>query len=278
MAGRGGEWRETGWNSIVYLPCTGGNGFVPSLPEVTPDLIYLCYPNNPTGTVLTREQLSAWVAYARAHDCVILYDSAYEAFITDPAVPHSIFEVPGALDVAVEFRSFSKTAGFTGLRCAYVAIPPAVAGRDGRGRAVPLAGLWTRRQSTKYNGCPYIVQRAAAAVYEPEGRAQIREVTAAYQENARHILHTLTGCGLGTAGGINAPYVWAATPEGMSSRDFFDRLLHEAGVVCTPGAGFGPAGEGWVRFTAFATAEDTRVAMQRLRAVLGRNAAPEVKA
>jgi LL-diaminopimelate aminotransferase len=275
MAGRGGEWREPGWSSIVYLPCTGENDFVPSLPDRVPDLIYLCYPNNPTGTVLTREHLSAWVAYAREHDCVILYDSAYEAFITDPAVPHSIFEVPGALDVAVEFRSFSKTAGFTGLRCAYVVIPPAVAGRDGRGRAVPLAGLWSRRQSTKYNGCPYIVQRAAAAVYEPEGRAQIREVIGAYQENARHILHTLAGCGLRAVGGVNAPYVWTATPQGMPSWDFFDLLLQEAGVVCTPGAGFGPSGEGWARFTAFASADDTRAAMQRLRDVLGRNAPPK---
>ena len=268
MAGRGGEWRGAGWSDIVYLPCTGGNGFVPALPDRVPDFIYLCYPNNPTGTVLTREQLKVWVDYAQKHGAIILYDSAYEAFVSDPDIPRSIYEVPGAESVAVEFRSYSKTAGFTGLRCAYVVVPREVCGRAASGASVSVSEMWKRRQSTKYNGCPYIVQRAAAAVSEPEARGQIRDVISGYMDNAALIVRTLRAAGLEVAGGVNAPYVWTRTPGNVSSWDFFDRLLHKAGIVCTPGSGFGPSGEGYVRFTAFASADNTRKAMERLAQAL----------
>jgi len=266
MAGRGGDWTGSGWNDIVYLPCTMENGFSPDLPKRVPDIIYLCYPNNPTGTVLGREQLTAWVEYARKNGSVILYDSAYEAFISDPDVPHSIYEIAGAEEVAVEFRSFSKTAGFTGLRCAYVVVPRTLTGKDGKPAA--LGDMWRRRQSTKYNGCPYIVQKAAAAVYTPEGKQQVRAVIADYMENAAHIVKTLSAQGLRLFGGANAPYVWTRTPEGVSSWDFFDRLLQNAGIVCTPGVGFGPSGEGYVRFTAFGSKENTIKAMERVVSAL----------
>ncbi len=259
MAGRG-----AGPDGIILLPCVAENNFAPALPGRRPDIIYLCCPNNPTGTALSRDELARWVDYARREEAVILFDAAYEAFISDPAVPHSIYEIPGALDVALEFRSFSKTAGFTGLRCAYAVIPHGVRGRASDGSLRPLHPMWARRQSTKYNGCPYIVQRAAEAVYTPEAQSALADVLAVYRRNAQAIRRTLAGCGLRVFGGEHSPYVWVKTPDGMLSWDFFDMLLRRAGVVCTPGQGFGPSGEGYARFTAFASEEHTARAMERL--------------
>ncbi len=268
MAGRAGNWDGTRWDNIVYLPCTRENGFVPDFPERTPDLIYLCYPNNPTGTVLDRAALTEWVAYARRHGAVILYDSAYEAYIRTPDIPHSIYEIDGAQEVAVEFRSFSKTAGFTGLRCAYAVVPKAVRASAADGRQVELNALWNRRQTTKYNGCPYIVQRAAEAVYSPQGREQIRAIINTYMTNAACIRDGLTELGLEVVGGVDAPYIWVRTPDGASSWEFFQQLLERANVVCTPGVGFGPGGEGYVRLTAFGSQPQTWTAMERLRRCL----------
>ena len=227
------------------------------------DLIYLCFPNNPTGAVATREQLQAWVDYAESRGAVILFDSAYEAFISDPSIPHSIFEIEGARRCAIEFRSFSKTGGFTGNRCAYTVVP-----RDLERGGASLNTLWNRRQTTKFNGVPYVVQRGAQAVYSDAGRAQVRETIAFYQNNARVIQAGLAGAGLTVSGGENSPYVWAKTPHGMGSWAFFDLLLQQAGVVTTPGAGFGPSGEGYIRLSAFGGAEDTAEAVERIRAVL----------
>ena len=267
MAGRAGEPGPDGWSRLVYLPCTRENDFVPDFPKTRPDMIYLCYPNNPTGTVLSRAALQGWVDYARREGCVILYDSAYEAFITEPDVPHSIYEIDGAREVAVEFRSYSKTAGFTGLRCAYVVVPKELRVSDGKGGKVALHHFWNRRQCTKYNGCPYIVQRAAAAIYSDEGKKQVRAVIEAYLDNARLISDAVRGMGLDVFGGINAPYIWVSVPDGMTSWGFFDRLLNDAALVCTPGAGFGRSGEGYVRLTAFGSPEDTLEAIERLRSV-----------
>ncbi len=265
MAGRAGEYSGAlgKWTNLVYMPCRAENGFIPTVPESRVDLIYLCFPNNPTGAVATREQLQTWVEYANRRGAVILYDSAYEAFITDPAIPHSIFEIEGARTCAIEFRSFSKTAGFTGTRCAYTVIPHEL--KRGGGS---LNAMWNRRQTTKFNGVPYVVQRGAEAVYSPEGRAQVRETIGFYQTNARVIRSGLTEAGLTVSGGENSPYVWAGTPDGMSSWDWFDLLLRRANVVTTPGAGFGPSGEGYIRLTAFGGAEDTAEAVERIRAVL----------
>ncbi len=265
MAGRAGEYDEASgrWTKLVYMPCTADNGFTPAIPEERVDLVYLCFPNNPTGAVATREQLQAWVDWANANDAVILFDSAYEAFITQPDIPHSIFEIPGAETCAIEFRSFSKTAGFTGTRCAYTVVPKALE-RQG----ASLNALWNRRQCTKFNGVPYVVQRGAQAVYTPEGQEQVRATIAYYQENARVIREGLSQAGLTVSGGVNAPYIWVRTPEGMGSWEFFDRLLQEANVVTTPGAGFGPSGEGYIRVTAFGDAEDTRQAVDRIVALL----------
>ena len=265
MAGRAGDYSEaTGrWSRLVYMPCVAENGFTPQHPEGKVDLIYLCFPNNPTGAVATREQLKAWVDYANAYGAVILFDSAYEAFITDPDIPHSIFEVEGARTCAIEFRSFSKTAGFTGTRCAYTVVPKTLK-RD----SVSLNALWNRRQTTKFNGVPYVVQRGAAAVYTPEGRAQVEETIRFYRNNAKVILEGLRDAGLTVSGGENSPYIWAKTPGGMGSWDFFDKLLGEAGVVTTPGAGFGPSGEGYIRLTAFGGAEATAEAVERIKKVL----------
>ncbi len=263
MAGRAGEYDGTHWTNLVYMPCTAENGFIPAFPERTPDLIYFCYPNNPTGAVASRESLKKWVDYACENGSVILYDSAYEAYITEPDVPHSIFEIEGAKDCAIEFRSFSKTAGFTGTRCAYTVIPKQLM----RGGA-SLNALWNRRQSTKFNGVPYIVQRAAEATFSPEGRRQIRETIAYYMENARVIREGLAEAGLQVYGGVNAPYIWFRAPEGTDSWSFFDRLLHEACVVTTPGAGFGPSGEGYIRVTAFGDADATHEAVERILSVL----------
>ncbi|MDM8215878.1 LL-diaminopimelate aminotransferase [Desulfovibrio piger] len=267
MAGRAGDPGPDGWSRLVYLPCTRENDFVPDFPKTRPDMIYLCYPNNPTGTVLSRAALQGWVDYARREGCVILYDSAYEAFITEPDVPHSIYEIDGAREVAVEFRSYSKTAGFTGLRCAYVVVPKELRVSDGKGGKVDLHHFWNRRQCTKYNGCPYIVQRAAAAIYSDEGKQQVRAVIDAYLDNARLISDAVRGMGLDVFGGINAPYIWVSVPDGMTSWGFFDRLLNDAALVCTPGAGFGRSGEGYVRLTAFGSPEDTLEAIERLRSV-----------
>ncbi|MBC5737515.1 LL-diaminopimelate aminotransferase [Lawsonibacter faecis] len=260
MAGRAGDFDGEKWTDLVYLPCTAENGFFPALPQgKVPDLIYICSPNNPTGTAATKEQLKTWVDYANAHGSIILYDSAYEAFITEPGIPHSIYEVEGAGTCAIEFRSFSKTAGFTGTRCAYTVVPKALE-REG----VSLNALWSRRQGTKFNGVSYVVQRAAEAVFTPEGRAQTRENIAYYLNNARVIKSGLEQAGLTVYGGVNAPYIWARTPEGVGSWDFFDTLLHKACVVTTPGAGFGPAGEGYIRLTAFGGAEATEEAVERI--------------
>lgn len=264
MAGRSGEMEGKRWSNIVYLPCVKENDFVPDFPKVRPDLIYLCYPNNPTGTVLSREALQGWVDYARREGCVIMYDSAYEAFITDADVPHSIYELEGAQEVAVEFRSFSKTAGFTGLRCAYTVVPKALQVSDGKGGKIGLNALWNRRQCTKYNGCPYIVQRAAEAVYSEQGRKEIMGVIAGYQRNADMLRTAVSETGLSVYGGVNAPYIWVRVPSDTDSWGFFDKLL-QAGLICTPGAGFGASGEGYVRLTAFGSPEDTEEAIKRLR-------------
>ena len=264
MAGRSGEFVGNQWNKLVYLPCLKENDFVPDFPKTRPDIIYLCYPNNPTGTVLSRQALQGWVDYARHEGCVILYDSAYEAYITDSSIPHSIYELEGAMEVAVEFRSFSKTAGFTGLRCAYTVVPKALQISDGKGGKIALNGLWNRRQCTKYNGCPYIVQRAAAATYSPEGREQVMDVIRGYQRNAENLRAATTAMGLSVYGGVNAPYIWVRVPDGMTSWGFFDHVLNNTALVCTPGAGFGASGEGYVRLTAFGSPADTEEAIKRL--------------
>ncbi|NLG89821.1 MAG: LL-diaminopimelate aminotransferase [Clostridiaceae bacterium] len=267
MAGRLGDYdSSTGkWTNLVYLPCTAENGFVPALPEKKVDIIYLCYPNNPTGTVLTKEQLKVWVDYARDNKAVILFDAAYEAYITEKDIPHSIYEVEGAKDVAVEFRSFSKTAAFTGTRCAYTVVPKSVVAYTRNGEAVPLNRLWNRRQTTKFNGTPYIVQRGAEAVYSEEGQKQIREMISYYMENAKIIRTGLESLGLSVYGGINAPYIWLKTPAGYDSWQFFDKLLKEAFVVGTPGVGFGPSGQGYFRLTAFGSRENTEKAVERIK-------------
>ncbi len=265
MAGRAGDFQEEigRWSKLVYMPCVAENGFTPELPKERVDMIYLCYPNNPTGTVATKEQLKVWVDYANEHQSIILFDSAYEAFVTEENVPHSIFEIEGARTCAIEFRSFSKTAGFTGNRCAYTVVPMELE-RDG----AKLNSLWNRRQCTKFNGVPYVIQRGAAAIYTEEGKAQIRENIAYYQNNAKVILEGLTEAGLTCYGGVNAPYIWLKTPDGVGSWEFFDRILQEANVVTTPGAGFGPSGEGYIRLTAFGDADATREAVERIKKML----------
>ena len=267
MAGRAGDFDPaTGrWNKIVYMSCTAENDFTPALPEVVPDLIYLCYPNNPTGVTASRAQLKRWVDYALEHESVILFDAAYEAFITEPDVPHSIFEIEGAKRCAIEFRSFSKTAGFTGTRCAYTVVP-----KELMVEGVSLNAMWNRRQTTKFNGVPYVIQRAAAAVYTDEGQKQIRQTIAFYLNNAKVIREGLQQAGLTVYGGVNAPYIWCKTPDQLGSWEFFDQLLKQAGVVTTPGAGFGPSGEGYIRLTAFGGAEATQEAVARIVALLGK--------
>ncbi|MCH5287938.1 MAG: LL-diaminopimelate aminotransferase, partial [Christensenellaceae bacterium] len=266
MAGRAGNYVGDRWDRLVYLPCNAENGFVPPLPDRPVDVIYLCYPNNPTGTVLTKAQLKAFVDWAKDNGAIIIYDAAYKAYITTPDIPLSIYEVEGAKDVAIECCSYSKTAGFTGTRCAYTVVPHAVKGLNEKGENVELNGLWKRRMSTKFNGVSYPIQRAAAAIYTPEGQAQIKEVVASYMENARIIRQGLTEAGFTVFGGQDAPYIWLKTPDGMPSWTFFDRLLKECNVVGTPGAGFGPSGEGYFRLTAFNTKEKTEQAMARIKA------------
>ena len=265
MIGRAGVFADGRWTDITYLPCTAENEFIPQLPDHRVDMIYLCYPNNPTGTVLRKEELRKWVNFALKNDAVLFYDAAYEAYIQDPDIPHSIYEIKGARKCAIEFHSYSKTAGFTGVRCGYTVIPKEVSATslDGTQR-VPLYKLWERRQSTKFNGTSYISQRAAEAIYTPEGHEQIMKTIHYYMENARIMRETLTKLGFRVYGGENAPYLRVKTPGEEDSWKFFDRLLYGCGVVCTPGVGFGPSGEGYFRLTSFGNREDVEEAMQRI--------------
>ncbi|HSE93043.1 MAG TPA: LL-diaminopimelate aminotransferase [Methylomirabilota bacterium] len=266
VAGRSGPADESGRHEgMVYLACTAENGFQPALPDRHVDLVYLCYPNNPTGAVATRPALARWVEYARAHAAVILYDAAYEAYIRDPQIPHSIYEIDGAREVAIECRSFSKNAGFTGLRLAYTVVPKEALARSRAGTTMALNALWTRRMAIKSNGPPYVIQKAAAAVYTPDGRKQVRALVDDYMENARIIGEGLAAAGFTVYGGRHAPYIWGRTPGGVSSWDFFDALLTRAHVVGAPGSGFGPSGEGYFRLTAFGSREQTEEAIERIR-------------
>ncbi len=252
MAGNTGNARPDGsYEGLVYLPCTAENNFVPELPQERVDLVYLCFPNNPTGAVATREELTRWVNYARANDAILLYDAAYEAFVREPGIPHSIFEIPGARDCAIEFRSFSKQGGFTGVRCGYIVIPNQLMGRDSQGNAIPVQNLWRRRHCTKFNGASYIVQRGAEALFSDEGIRQTNELICHYLGNAALLCDTFRKAGLRVWGGRNAPYVWVECPEGLDSWGMFDKMLHEINVVITPGAGFGSRGEGYFRVSAF---------------------------
>ena len=266
MAGRAGDYDEAaqGWTKLVYMPTTAENGFCPALRRrCTVDIIYLCSPNNPTGTALTFDQLKTWVDYARESDAVIMFDAAYERFIAENDVPHSIYEIPGAKECAIEFRSFSKTAGFTGARCGYTVVPKALV-RGGQS----LHDMWNRRQTTKFNGASYVIQRGAEAVYSPEGERQVEETLDYYRRNARVLKEGLAEAGLTVYGGVNSPYIWCKTPDGTGSWEFFQKLLEEANVITTPGAGFGPAGEGYIRLTAFGDADATVEAVERIKGML----------
>jgi len=265
IAGRSGAADASGrYAGFVYLPCTAENGFQPALPDRRVDLIYLCSPNNPTGAVIGRDALTRWVEYARAHGAVILFDAAYEAYIADESIPHSIYEIDGAREVAIESRSLSKNAGFTGMRLAYTVVPKEATGRTAAGETVSLNTLWTRRVATKYQGPPYIIQKAAAAVFTPEGRTQVRALIDYYMENARIIAGGLERAGFAVYGARNAPYIWIRTPAGVTSWEFFDRLLDRAHIVGVPGSGFGPSGEGYYRLTAFGSREDTLDVVERI--------------
>ncbi len=265
MIGRAGVVENGRWSNVIYMPCTEENDFVPQIPDRRVDIIYLCYPNNPTGTVITKDELRKWVNYAIHNDAIIFYDAAYEAYIQNPDIPHSIYEIRGARKVAVEFHSYSKTAGFTGVRCGYTVVPKELtAGTLDGSRRIPLNPLWNRRQCTKFNGTSYISQRAAEATYSPEGREQVRATIGYYMTNAALMRETLLKLGLKVYGGEDAPYIWIKTPDGEDSWQFFDSLLRGANVVCTPGVGFGPSGEGYVRLTAFGEREDCEEAMDRL--------------
>jgi len=267
MAGRSGPADDEGrYAGIVYMPATAENSFTPTPPNVPVDLIYLCSPNNPTGMAATREQLAMWVNYAKENGAVILFDAAYEGFISNPDIPHSIYEIEGAREVALEFRSFSKSAGFTGTRCAFTVVPKEVMGTTAAGEKVPLNGLWNRRHCTKFNGVSYPVQRAAAAVYTPQGREQTRKIVSFYMENAVQIREGLAAAGFEVFGGVDAPYIWFRTPAQMSSWDFFDQLLRKTEVVGTPGSGFGPSGEGYFRLSAFNSRENVEEALRRIAA------------
>ena len=270
MAGRTGEADDAGrYANIVYMPCTAENNFVPELPTEPVDMIYLCYPNNPTGAVATKEQLKKWVDYAIANKAIILFDAAYEAFIRDDSIPHSIYEVEGARKVAIEFRSFSKTAGFTGVRCGFTVVPKELLAYTRLGESVALHPIWNRRHCTKFNGVSYITQKGAEAVYSPEGKQQVKETIDLYMSNAAMMRKALTGQGYTVYGGEHAPYIWLHTPEGVDSWAFFDRLLEKAHVVTTPGAGFGSAGEGYIRFSAFAEPGRVKEAMERFNELHG---------
>jgi LL-diaminopimelate aminotransferase len=265
MAGHTGDADESGkYGGLVYLPITADNDFTAQIPTEKVDIIYLCFPNNPTGATATKAHLQAWVDYAKSHGSLILFDAAYEAFIADPALPHSIYEIEGARDCAIEFRSFSKNAGFTGTRCALTVVPKTLMGKAKDGSDVSLWTLWNRRQSTKFNGVSYVIQRGAEAVYSEAGQSQIKALIAFYMENARIIREQLTAAGISVFGGVNAPYVWVKTPDGLSSWDFFDKLLQDCNVVGTPGAGFGAAGEGYFRISAFNSRDNVNEAMRRI--------------
>lgn len=269
MAGNTGDADESGaYAGLLYLPCNAANNFVADVPKEHADIIYLCFPNNPTGSVATREQLAAWVKYAKENDAIILYDAAYEAFIQDPAIPHSIFEIEGAKDCAIEFRSFSKNGGFTGVRCAYIVIPKTVTGKADDGSRIPLHQLWSRRHSTKFNGASYPVQKAAAAVFSPEGKKEVSALIEHYMGNAKLLREAATALGLTVFGGENAPYVWIACPAGLTSWDMFDKMLGEAQVVITPGSGFGSAGEGYFRISAFNSRANVEEVCRRLKALV----------
>lgn len=269
MAGRTGALGADGkFDGVTYMPCTAENNFTPALPAHKVDLIYLCCPNNPTGTTLSKAELEKWVGYAKANGSVILFDAAYAAYITEDDVPRSIYEIPGAEEVAIEFRSFSKTAGFTGTRCGYTVVPKALYGTTKDGQKQALNPLWNRRHTTKFNGTAYIIQRGAQAIYTPEGQAQIKENVRYYMDNAKIILAGLKEANIQAFGGVNAPYIWLKTPEGMDSWTFFDKLLHEVNIVGTPGAGFGPSGEGYFRLTAFGDRENTERAVERIKTKL----------
>jgi len=269
MAGRTGLVKEDGtFEGVVYMPCTAENNFTPELPKQHVDMIYLCSPNNPTGTTLSRDELAKWVKYAKENKSIILYDAAYSYYITEEDVPHTIYEIEGAKEVAIEFRSFSKTAGFTGTRCGYIVLPKAVKGYTKDGKEQALNPLWNRRHTTKFNGTPYIIQRGAEAVLTEEGQKQVKEMVGYYMENAKIIREGLASLGLTVFGGVNSTYVWLKVPAGMTSWDFFDKLLHEANIVGTPGSGFGPSGENYFRLTAFGSRENTLKAVERIKTQL----------
>ena len=269
MAGNTGDADEKGsYAGLLYLECNAENGFVAAVPKEKADIIYLCFPNNPTGAVATRAQLEAWVAYAKANDAIILFDAAYEAFIQDDSIPRSIFEIEGARDCAMEFRSFSKNGGFTGVRCAYVVIPKTVTGASDTGERIPLHQLWSRRHSTKFNGASYPVQKGAAAVFSEEGKKQVAELIEHYMGNAKLLREACLSLGLNVFGGVNAPYVWVGCPAGVSSWEMFDKMLGEAQVVITPGSGFGSAGEGYFRISAFNSRANVVEVCERLKALI----------
>ncbi|MDD2436691.1 MAG: LL-diaminopimelate aminotransferase [Massilibacteroides sp.] len=265
MSGRAGVLESGKWSNVVYIPCVAENGFIPDLPSRRVDILYLCYPNNPTGTTLSKEELKKWVNYALANDVLIMYDAAYEAYIQNPETPHSIYEIKGAKKVAIEFRSFSKTAGFTGVRCGYTVVPKELNGFTLEGKRVPLNKLWNRRQCTKFNGASYITQRGAEAIYSPEGKEQVKETINYYMSNAQIMKEGIQKCGLEVYGGDDAPYLWIKAPKGLTSWKFFEKLLYEVYIVGTPGVGFGPSGEGYLRLTAFGDRDDTLEAMARLK-------------
>jgi LL-diaminopimelate aminotransferase len=265
MAGRTGPAESGRYSGLTYLESTPENGYIPAPPDTAVDLVYLCFPNNPTGACASREELKKWVDYARANDAILLFDAAYEAFVQDPQLPRSIYEIEGAKECAIEFRSFSKNAGFTGTRCAYTVVPKGLMGKTATGEAVSIHQLWNRRHTTKFNGVSYAVQKAAAAIFTPEGRAEVKKLIDFYMENARLILQTMEGLGFACSGGTNAPYVWIRTNG--PSWELFDRLLQEAAIVCTPGAGFGTCGEGHIRLSAFNSRENVEEAMRRIQTV-----------
>lgn len=265
MCGRAGILENGRWSNVVYLPCLSENNFVPEIPDRRIDILYLCYPNNPTGTVISKAELKKWVNYALENDTLILYDAAYEAYIQDPDIPHSIYEIKGAKKVAIEFRSFSKTAGFTGVRCGYTVVPKELTAATLEGERIPLNRMWNRRQCTKFNGTSYITQRGAEAIYTPEGKKQVKAIIQYYMANARIMKEALESTGLKVFGGENAPYLWVKTPGEVNSWKFFEQMLYEANVVGTPGVGFGPSGEGYIRLTAFGERADCEEAMKRIR-------------
>ena len=265
MCGRAGILEDGRWSNVVYLPCLSENNFVPEIPDRRIDILYLCYPNNPTGTVISKAELKQWVNYALENDTLILYDAAYEAYIQDPDIPHSIYEIKGAKKVAIEFRSFSKTAGFTGVRCGYTVVPKELTAARLEGERIPLNRMWNRRQCTKFNGTSYITQRGAEAIYTPEGKKQVKAIIQYYMANARIMKEALESTGLKVFGGENAPYLWVKAPGEVSSWKFFEQMLYEANVVGTPGVGFGPSGEGYIRLTAFGERADCEEAMKRIR-------------